>query len=206
MANSFNTRVTERTKFAKGLQAGMLMAKQHRGILLLMAGVMRNTGGSQLPKGKDCFNAEKKANDWILLVETMLEWKHWLCSERMDHTVVCHMKGKIKFIMQLLKKIADRKTEKNNGWNMPKFHNILHVWEDILMFGIPLEFDTGSTESGHKITKTAAKTTQRNQETFDLQTAERLVEHRVVDMAMEELNGRPLWEHHDGFSHPVLPE
>ena len=116
------------------------------------------------------------------------------------------LKGKNKFIMQLLKKIADRKTDKNNGWNIPKFHNILHIWEDILMFGVPLEFDTGSAESGHKTTKTAAKTTQRNQETFDIQTAERLVEYRVVDMAMEELNGRPLWEYHDGFSHPVLPE
>jgi hypothetical protein len=80
------------------------------------------------------------------------------------------------------------------------------MWQDILMFGVPLEFDTGSAESGHKKTKTAAKTTQRNQETFDLQTANRLVEHQVVDMAMEELSGRPLWEYFDGFSHPVVPE
>ena len=74
------------------------------------------------------------------------------------------------------------------------------------MFGIPLEFDTGSAEAGHKVTKTAAKTTRRNQDTFDFQTAARLHEHRVVDLAMEELNGRPLWSYFDGFSHPVKPE
>jgi len=74
------------------------------------------------------------------------------------------------------------------------------------MFGIPLEFDTGSAESDHKVTKTAAKTTQRNQETFDLQTANHLLEYRVVDMAMEVLNGRPLWNCFDGFSHRVVPE
>ena len=106
--------------------------------------------------------------------------------------------------MRLLKKVADRET--TMGWNVVKFHNILHMWEDTLMFGIPLEFDTGSAESGHKKTKTAAKTTQRNQDTFDAQTATRLLEYLVIDMAFEELNGRPLWRYFDGFSHPILPE
>ena len=195
-----------RTKFAKGIQAGKLMAKQHRGILLIMAAILRCSRGRQIlaESRKGCFNTQEQIRDWVLLVETLLEWEHWLCSEEMDRSVVVRMKGKNKFIMHLLKRIANR--TKGLGWNIVKFHNILHIWEDILMFGIPLEFDTGSAESGHKVTKTAAKTTQRNQETFDLQTANRLLEYRVVDMAMEELDGRPLWNYFDGFSHRVVPE
>ena len=32
---------------------------------------------------------------------------------------------------------------------------------DITYFGVPMEFDTGSNESGHKVVKKAAKLTQR---------------------------------------------
>ena len=193
-----------RTKFCKGIQAGKLMAKQHRGVLLMIAAILRSTRGRQVLAQKACFNTPEKIRDWVLLVETLLEWEHWLCSEELDRSVVVRMKGKNKFIMRLLKRIADR--TKGMGWNIVKFHNILHIWEDILMFGVPLEYDTGSAESGHKATKTAAKTTQRNQETFDLQTADCLLEYRVVDMAMEELKGRPVWNYFDGFSHPIVPE
>jgi len=194
------------TKFAKGTQAGKLMAKQHRGTLLIVAAILRCSRDRQMlaESRKGCFNTQEQIRDWVLLVETLLEWGHWLCSEEIDRSVVICTKGKNKFIMHLLKRIANR--TKGLGWNIVKFHNILHTWEDILMFGIPLEFDAGSAESGHKVTKTAAKTMQRNQETFDLQTTNRLLEHRVVDMAMEELNGRPLWNCFDGFSHRVVPE
>ena len=33
----------------------------------------------------------------------------------------------------------------------------MHMADDILYFGVPMEFDTGSNESGHKAEKTAAK-------------------------------------------------
>ena len=42
------------------------------------------------------------------------------------------------------------------GWKMTKFHAIIHMADDILYFGVPLGFDTGNTEEGHKDTKTAA--------------------------------------------------
>jgi hypothetical protein len=43
--------------------------------------------------------------------------------------------------------------------------------DGILNFGVPMEVDTGSNESGHNATKTAARLTQKNEKTFDLQTA-----------------------------------
>ena len=42
---------------------------------------------------------------------------------------------------------------------------------DIDYFGVPMEFDTGSNERGHKVVKKAAKLMQRCKETFDRQTA-----------------------------------
>ena len=95
--------------------------------------------------------------------------------------------------MWMIKKTAP----KNWGMDLKlmKFHAIAHMAADIILNGVPLEVDTGSNESGHKATKVAARTTQKNQKTFDFQTAKRLDEFRVVELGMEELAGRKLWHY-----------
>ena len=66
------------------------------------------------------------------------------------------------------------------------------------MFGVPTEFDTGSNESHHKPSKYAARLTQRKEATFNLQTAIRLTEFLILDLALQELkHGRKLWEYYD---------
>lgn len=60
----------------------------------------------------------------------------------------------------------------------------------MLIYGVPMEVDTGSNESGHKATKKAAKLTQRNEATFDYQTAMRLEELHLIDLAIQEIAGR----------------
>ena len=60
-------------------------------------------------------------------------------------------------------------------------------------------FDTGSDETGHKHTKANSLLTQKNEETFDAQTNTRLLEYRLLQLAMEEINGRPLWDYLDGY-------
>jgi hypothetical protein len=62
-----------------------------------------------------------------------------------------------------------------------------------------MEHDTGANEGHHKGTKVAARLTQKKYETFEIQTAIRLVEFLVIDLAIEEINGRPLWEYFDGY-------
>jgi len=73
---------------------------------------------------------------------------------------------KHRYIMYLVRKVAQR--QKGMGLKLTKFHAILHIADDILNFGVPLEVDTGSNESGHKPTKTAAKLTQKQRETFEI--------------------------------------
>ena len=51
----------------------------------------------------------------------------------------------------------------------------------------PNTYDTGSNESHHKPSKYAAKLTQRNEATFILQSAIRITEFLVLDMALYEL-------------------
>ena len=99
--------------------------------------------------------------------------------------------------MYLIKKVGRR--AEGLGLKTVKFHAIMHMVDDMLNFGVPMEFDTGSNESGHKPTKTAAKLTQKCEETFDKQTSERLEEVHLLSMAMAEMNGRPLWDYPYGY-------
>ena len=71
----------------------------------------------------------------------------------------------------------------------------MHMAKDILNFGVPMEFDTGANESGHKDTKKAALLTQKNQETFTKQTADRLDEMDMLSYAEEELQGNCIWNY-----------
>ena len=66
--------------------------------------------------------------------------------------------------MYLFRKVGNRAT--GMGLKVSKFHSIVHMADDILNFGVPMEFDTGANKSGHKATKKAAKLTQRYEATF----------------------------------------
>ena len=82
------------------------------------------------------------------------------------------------------------------GLRIMKFHAILHMANDIKLYGVPQEHDTGANESGHKVTKVAAKPTQKNMRTFEIQTARRLTEFMLIEWGIAELKGRRLWEYY----------
>jgi hypothetical protein len=57
--------------------------------------------------------------------------------------------------MYLLQKTANRQA--GVGLKLTKFHAIVHMATDMLHFGMPMCFDMGSDEAGHKLMKKAAK-------------------------------------------------
>ncbi len=100
--------------------------------------------------------------------------------------------------MYLMRRIAKR--EEGMGLKLMKFHAILHLVEDIYLYGVPLEFDTSANESHHKSSKQAARLTQRSHSTFNVQTATRLTEFKLIDLAMLELEeGKVVWEYYKGL-------
>jgi hypothetical protein len=182
------------TRFANGIKRGKLMAQEYPGILLCMAAVLRSTGGrAMLRRKKKNFGNDNLLRDWSQLVETMLQWERWLKSTSMEKHHVKEAKEKHRYIMYLMKKVLKRTT--GMQLKLTKFHGIVHMADDILNFGIPLEVDTGTNKSGHKSTKMSALLTQKNEETFDRQTAIRLEELHLLDMAMLELQGNPMFNY-----------
>ena len=195
-----------RTKFGKGIMKGKLMAKEFAGVLLIMAAILRCDMGQAILRSarKKNFRQTWQVQDWILLVETLLQWEAYLTLARMEKKHVRRLKKKHRFIMFLLKKVGNR--VKGMGFKVMKFHAILHLAFDVMMFGVPMNVDTGSNESHHKTTKVAAKLTQKDIKSFEKQTSNRCDDFHVLDLAMEEINGRPLWEYYSGFVHPTKAE
>lgn len=187
--------------FNSGIKEGKLNAKEYRGILLVMAAVFRSSAGRKALM--DHGFTRQKIQDWLELLEIVLAWEAYLNEPAMTRVHVARLSMKHRYLMWMIKKVADRKT--GMGLKLMKFHAITHLAFDILLYGVPLEVDTGSNESGHKATKHAARSTQKNEKTFDIQTATRLSQHHVLDMAMEEIRGRKLWRYYTK-SETTLPD
>ena len=187
-----------KTKFSEGLQKGKLMAKEYSGVLLILAAILRSTRGRKLliAKKGSSFAEDDGVDDWLMLVETLLMWEMWLKSDEMKRKHVFRSRKKHLYIMYLIRKVGNRK--KGMGLKIVKYHAIMHMTQDILNFGVPMNFDTGADESGHKPAKTAAKLTQKRKDTFDQQVSQRLTEVQVLDLAMAEiLHNKPVWAYYD---------
>ena len=187
-------------KFTNGIREGKLNAKEYRGILLVMAAIFRCTEGRNSLSEHSDFTKQHMDN-WAELCEIMLTWETFLCQPQMSARAVSRLSSRNRLIMWMIKKIAGWK--KGMGLKIMKFHAIVHMAWDIILYGVPMEFDTGSNESGHKLTKTASKMTQKNRATFDHQTATRIAEFQLIDLAMEEVAGRKLWDYYDNPSKPL---
>lgn len=191
-------------KFSEGIKKNTkIMAKEYRGVLLAIAAVLRSTKGRRLLKENPNFGGEGGAyhTDWLLLVETLLEWEAYLSQPRMKVSHVKRLEKKNRYIMYLIKKVMRR--EKGMGLRIMKFHAIVHMALDILLYGVPMEHDTGANESGHKVTKVAAKLTQKKYDTFEEQTATRLIEFLIIQLAMAEMEGCELFKY---FEKPMDKE
>ena len=183
-----------KTKFFGGIVRGKLTAKEYPGILLVMYCLMLSGQGQMLLKSRRVrFREQGLIQNWIMLIETLLQWEMWLKSTKMMKSHVQKSRKKHKYIMQLMRKISNR--EEGMGMNTTKFHGILHMTDDILAYGVPLEFDTGTKEQHHSVNKAAAKLTQKNKEKFEEQVHKRAEEVRLLDLAVAEMNGYPLFRY-----------
>ena len=186
------------TNFTKGIMDGKLMAKDYRGVLLNMAACVQSEAGQEILKRRPRFRKAGVIDDWLLLLETLLEWEAYLNEPRMYRKHLQRLRKKHKVLMYLIKSVAPR--TKGMGLKIMKFHAILHMVDDILLYGVPLEFDTAANESHHKPSKTAARLTQRNLTNFNIQVAIRLFEFMLIDLALLEVDGGYCrWEYYDSI-------
>jgi hypothetical protein len=127
--------------FTDGITAGKVMAKEFRGILLVVACILRSTQGQNLLRTRQNFADPAVYKDWVLLVEMLLEWEAYLNEAEMSVHHIRRLQKKNRFIMWLIKNTCKRTA--GMGMKLMKFHAIIHMWLDIYLFGVPAEHDTG---------------------------------------------------------------
>ena len=182
------------TSFSCGVLAGKMMARQYSGVILCLAAVVHSSRGRALiTKHRAKLRKIGKIDDWQMLLELLLQWEMWLKCSQMRKKHVKRARTKHRYLMYLIKRIAKR--EEGMGYKMPKFHGIMHIAQDILDFGIPMEVDTAANESGHKSEKKAAKLMQNLKSNFDEQTGKRIMEMSLLELADQEISGNCLWEY-----------
>lgn len=186
-----------RTNFSKGIKKGKLMAKEYSGMLLVLLAVLRSSAGQHalLSSRTRKFSKQADIDDWVMLIERLLGWECWLRQERLAVGEVKRSRRKHRATMALFQRVGKR-TE-GMGFKIMKYHVVLHLSTDIMNFGVPNCVDTGTNESHHKPSKTAAKQTQKNAKRFEMQTAIRIQDNRAIEIAIVEIDQRrKLWEYY----------
>ena len=187
-----------RTDFAKGIMKGKLMANEYTGLILILCTVLRCFAGRRLLLEESRGNQKKMLGqihlikNWIMLLETMLQWEAWLKQPSISVFEIHRFEVKVRELMEFEKTIGQRNT--GMKFRTFNFHASLHVADDILYFGVPNHVNTSTDESQHKPDKTAAKRTQRRPKTFDKQCADRIHDMRVVEHGLQEIrDGGQKW-------------
>ena len=99
------------------------------------------------------------------------------------------MRRATKAIQTMMKFLCDNFTRvSNQGWNISKMHELLHVTKLIDMFGSPMNFDSGPGERMHKdVAKKPGRQSQKHHSTFTLQAANRLADRYVIDVSYNKM-------------------
>ena len=187
-------------RFSKGIQEGMLMGKEYRGVLLLILVMVKSEAGCRILRRtrRGEFKTKESIDDWALLLEQLLLMDAYLNVPEMEVRDLKRLQKGIRHTMYLTRVVANR--VKGMGLKLLKFHSLLHVVDNIALYGVPLECDTSANESHHKPTKQAAKLTQMIHDTFNLQTGTRLIDFEMVDFARCEMeDGKVPWQYYQGL-------
>lgn len=144
-------------------------------------------------EGKELFNEApqfKRHPDKLKKLQytfqQLLCYRMWLAQKqfwkRGDKQAREDARGKIRTMLKNIKSLWPR--EKGSGWNKPKYHEQLHVVDDIERNGAPQSTHTGRTESHHiEFVKKLAKRTQRRSEKLDYQIGQRYKESYIIQTA-----------------------
>lgn len=203
-----------RTNFTNGVMKGKLMAHEMNGLMLVLILSLRSTRGRRIMsdcaktrKQKDYFEDPRWVQHWIMCLETQIQLVEWLKLPKLPVNEVERLKMKSREYMTMCQLVGKR--ESGMGFKTMNHHVIMHVPWDILNFGVPENVNTKSDEMHHKDDKKSSQRTQKRPGKFDQQSLGQIENRRVIEIAIEELNGRRRWEYYDGFGQrddPIQPQ
>lgn len=130
-------------------------------------------------------------NQWIHIFEETLILHSWVYLK--DHPKAAFKGGRNSIVCQRLRQYMDTykmyaHRKEGMGLKFLKFHQILHLWWIIRLFGSLYNVDTARCESHHKKKKNIGNNTQRRIHVFDEQTSNQEFKHDLLIKAIENAN------------------
>jgi len=107
------------TQSSTGIRRGKLMAKEHTGIILVLLITIKSPKGQEIMKHRNT------------------HFQNGLSSTEMPPKDVEHCPKRFQNIMCSMKRISGR--TRGMGLKTTKFHCILHMPEDMMAYGVPVE-------------------------------------------------------------------
>ena len=190
-------REVPRTNFPKGFSTGAnLKGHEMVGCLVVMLFAIQTSQFQSMfaaPRyaGKGKLGNSQHIADWIMLLESLLQWHQWLKEPTMTKFVVSRSKKTMRWLMRHFQKIAPR--EAGMQYNTVKMHLVLHLAEDIVDHGVPQNVNSTFTESAHiPLAKDTSRNTQKRGTSFTYQAAKRYVENLALELAFYETGNQLL--------------
>ena len=172
-----------RTHFMKLSTCKNLMGHEFSGVLIVLLLLIHTNGFRKCLTGphrreRTLLDIDNMHN-WDNLLTCLLQWEQWLKQDSIPVGEVRKSAVANRWLMRLIKIVAPR--ENGMGWNTVKFHLLTHIWEDMMMFGIPSNVDSGPGEKNHKANvKQPGGNTQKRQGQLAVQTATRYAENLLL--------------------------
>jgi hypothetical protein len=187
-STDFTNGITNLTKISASESLGLvflfvILAQYHEGWIILESALRKRT--------------ETSLADIVELLEAMLCFDAWLNRGtfwRLEETAVA--KDSAQFSIKVLMSMCSNylPTTNSNRWNFQKFHELLHVVDDMSRFGAPTNFCAQRPES---LLISAAKQPGRRAQKrhhgidYELQAAQRLSASGIIDTVYERIFNNP---------------
>ena len=171
-------------------------ARQKVGLMLTIVIIAQTEAGRELlvpalsdPRDNQSA-ATKRYYKMVYVFQMMLAYWSWLRQpsywKRGDHEARSEAKAAIRRMLWELKRLWPRRM--GNAWKKAKFHEPLHVPDDIERNGAPGNTHTGPSEHNHIFhVKRPVRNTQRRRAVLDGQLGRRMSETYVIDTSLQRM-------------------
>ena len=167
----------------------------------------RAAEAEEIPTGVYC-----GPNDMLDILESILSFHAWYkCGHPFPVRTNAEKEAILKAVREMLYDITTTlPRHAGNGWKLQKLHDLLHLALDMLLFGSPLNWDTGPCENNLiTFAKNPAAVSRKRHNGFLKSLAQRLFESATVRRAVNALNradGVVMWPLEDESEESVAPQ
>lgn len=156
--------------------------------------------------------------DILELFEAMLCFDAWLNKPTywiLDDTKEESKASMLESLRQLMTMCVDRilprrdKPKDENPWNFPKFHELLHLGDDMERYGASINFSAQRPESLLiPAAKLPGKRAQKRHDgsSYEIQSAQRLADTHIINTMYIKIFGSGLWQEDDKSSAGTISE